>query len=452
MVKKSVTQSDLFGSSSTEDPRHIYTVSDVTRDIKGILENTFAAVWIEGEISNYRPSSSGHYYFSLKDEAALLSAVIFKGSSRNIKFNFEDGLKVICFGNIEVYPPHGKYQLIIEKIEPKGIGSLQLALEQLKTKLDKEGLFAQDHKRQIPPMPARVGIVTSLQGAAIKDILKVLDRRFKDLHIIISSVRVQGEGAKEEIAGAIEDFNAWNESVPVDERVDVLIVGRGGGSVEDLWAFNEEIVCRAIYNSKIPIISAVGHERDVTLSDLVADLRAATPSVAAEIVIPKKEELAARLGELIADLRRALFETATGFTESLDDLRHRLQLGVEHAVTLEERKLEGASKKLFLLSPLALVSRYEEKISQAARAIMVRMEHFYALRSAQFAKHVEKLANLSPLNILARGYSITFLRQSNVIIKDAGLLKSGDVIESRLHKGTVVSTVTEVLGDGRDKI
>ncbi|HNX80779.1 MAG TPA: exodeoxyribonuclease VII large subunit [Candidatus Omnitrophota bacterium] len=452
MVKKGVDQSDLFGTASAEDGRYIYTVSDITRDIQGILENTFAAVWVEGEISNYRPSASGHYYFSLKDESALLAAVIFKGASRNIKFNFEDGLKVICFGNVEVYPPHGKYQLIVEKIEPKGIGSLQLALEQLKTKLDKEGLFAQEHKRLIPHLPSRVGIVTSLQGAAIKDILKVLDRRFKDLHIIINSVKVQGEGAREEIAQAIEDFNFWNESAAPDERVDVLIVGRGGGSVEDLWAFNEEIVCRAIYNSKIPVISAVGHERDVTLSDLVADLRAATPSVAAEIVIPKKEDLRVRVEELTDDLRRSLFEIAAGYSETVEDLSHRLRVGLDHAVALESGKLAMVAKKLLLLSPLALVQRYEDKISQAARAIIVRMEHVYTLRCAQFAKQIEKLTGLSPLNILARGYSITFLRQTNGIMKDAGLLKPGDVIESRLHKGTVVSTVTEVSCDGRDKV
>ncbi len=452
MARKNAVQPELFGTVSSEDSRHIYSVSEVTRDIKGILENTFSAVWIEGEISNYRPSSSGHYYFSLKDEGAILSAVIFKGSSRNIKFNFEDGLKVICFGNIEVYPPHGKYQLIIEKIEPQGIGSLQLALEQLKAKLDKEGLFDQEHKRQIPHLPSRIGIVTSLQGAAITDILNVLERRYKDVRIMIRSVKVQGPGAREEIAEAIEDFNVWNGSASAEERVDVLIVGRGGGSIEDLWAFNEEIVCRAIYQSAIPVISAVGHERDVTLADLVADLRAPTPSVAAEIVIPKKEDLASRIGELTADLRRSLVEFVAGHSERFDDLLHRLRLGMEHTIALESNAVAMVSKKLFLLSPLALVQKYTDTVSQVMRAMTVRMEHFYAMRSAQFSKQVEKLSSLSPLNILSRGYSITFLQKTSAIIKDASSVRPGDVIESRLHKGAMISTVTEVRSDGRDKV
>ena len=216
---------------------------------------------------------------------------MFARANKDVKFKLENGLKVICFGKISIYGPYGKYQIIAEKIEPKGIGSLQLALEQLKAKLEKEGLFAVTHKRPLPYLPSKIGVVTSESGAAIKDILKVLDRRFGDLNIVIRPAQVQGEGAKEDIAQGILDLNAYNDTLSKDERIEVMIIGRGGGSAEDLWAFNEEIVARAIYDSKIPVISAVGHERDWTISDLVADVRAATPSVAAELVIPKKEDL-----------------------------------------------------------------------------------------------------------------------------------------------------------------
>ena len=271
--------------------RHIYTVSEITEGVKLILETSFPEVWVEGEVSNFKAHTSGHFYFSLKDQTAVLPAVMFSRANKDVKFKVENGLKAICFGKISAYGPHGCYQIIVERIEPKGIGSLQLALEQLKIKLAKEGLFASEHKRPLPYLPRRVGVVTSLSGAAIRDILKVLDRRFSDLHIVIRPVQVQGEGAKEEIAAAIGDFNRFNEGLPAAQRIEVMIVGRGGGSIEDLWAFNEEVVARAIYDSRIPVISAVGHEKDWTIADMVADVRAATPSVAAELVTPEKEDL-----------------------------------------------------------------------------------------------------------------------------------------------------------------
>jgi exodeoxyribonuclease VII large subunit len=282
----------------------IYSVSEITFAVKAMLEGNFQGVWVEGEISNCRLQPSGHCYCSLKDDSSILSAVIFSRMFREVKFKVEDGLKVVCYGSLGVYAPQGKYQLIVERIEPKGIGALQLALEQLKEKLEKEGLFAPEHKRAIPYLPAKIGIVTSPTGAAIKDMLKVLERRFKDVHILLAPVRVQGDGAKEEISQAIRDFNEYNETLPEGEKIEVLIVGRGGGSIEDLWAFNEELVCRAIYASGIPVISAVGHERDVTVSDLVADVRAATPSVAAELVLPEKEELRENLDSLTQGLVR----------------------------------------------------------------------------------------------------------------------------------------------------
>jgi exodeoxyribonuclease VII large subunit len=402
--------------------RHIYTVAEITQDIKLILENTFAQVWVEGEVSNFRPSQAGHLYFSLKDKDALLNSVIFARAALDTKFKLEDGLKIICFGKIDVYPPRGQYQLIIERVEPKGIGSLQLALEQLKKRLEKEGLFAQEHKRPIPYLPSRIGLVTSVSGAAIKDILKVLDRRFGDVHVVVSPVQVQGDAAKDEIACAIDNFNRYNEGLPIKERIEVLIVGRGGGSIEDLWAFNEEIVARAIYNSRIPVISAVGHERDWTVADLVADMRAPTPSVAAELVVPEKSELRLQVEEQV---------------ESLN-------LSMGHALELLRQDLIGAQKKLSLLNPVTLLNQHKEKVLNLARQIFVRTEHFLKLRQAGFNTVIEKLSSLSPLNILARGYSITFRMPGEEIIKDNQTLKSGDMIKTRLHKGEIISKVTEV--------
>ncbi len=440
---------DLFASqASRKQERCVYTVSQITQDIKLILENTFGEVWVEGEISNFRAHESGHLYFSLKDEGAVLPAAIFNYQRKDFKFRVENGLKVICFGKIDVYLPHGSYKLIVDKIEPKGIGSLQLALEQLKAKLEKEGLFSPEHKRPIPYLPARIGVVTSLSGAAIKDILKVLDRRFKDIHIIINPVRVQGEGAKEEIAQAIKDFNRLNEDSPAEERIEAMIVGRGGGSIEDLWAFNEEIVARAIYNSRIPVISAVGHERDTTVADLVADVRAATPSVAAELIIPRKEDLKERVSDLSGDLKRTFAEISLGFQEKMDDLTHRLSLSIQNLFRLNANELTSAEKKLALLNPSVLIRQHMVRIADLARQIHVRLGHFIKIRQAEFNASIEKLSSLSPLNILARGYSITFKMPQGEIIKDAEVIKIGDMVKTRLHKGEILSEIREVNKNG----
>jgi exodeoxyribonuclease VII large subunit len=369
---------------------------------------------------------------------------MFFSAANSLKFELKDGIQLVCCGRISVYEKDGKYQLYVQSAEPKGIGSLQLALEQLKQKLEKEGLFKPEHKRPIPYLPSRIGVVTSLSGAAIKDILKVLERRFKDTHIIINPVRVQGEGAKEEIAQAIKDFNDFNSRLDPFNRIEVMIVGRGGGSIEDLWAFNEEIVARAIYNSRIPVISAVGHERDVTIADLVADLRAPTPSVAAELVIPKKEDLKNRITELSADLKRTLSEVVLNFQEDIDELLHRLLLGIGHILELNISNLDMFGKKLALLNPKVMIKQYQEKITNLASQIQVRLNHFLKLRQAEFTKALEKLSSLSPLNILNRGYSITFQMPAGKIIKDAFSIKVGEVIKTRLHKGEILSQVKEV--------
>ena len=266
-----------------EESQHVFTVSELTRGIRSILEQAFDTVWVEGEISNYVLAQSGHAYFSLKDETSQVRCVFFKGNRIRVKFDPEDGDQVLLFGRVNVYEPRGEYQIVVEAMEPRGLGALQKAFEQLKAKLEKEGLFDEAHKQALPEFPWKIGIVTSPTGAAIRDLLNVLHRRNPRVSVVLAPAKVQGEGAAEEIAQAIRDLNTL-------EELDVLIVGRGGGSIEDLWAFNEEVVARAIHESKLPVVSAVGHEIDFTISDFVADLRAPTPSAAAELVVPRLQE------------------------------------------------------------------------------------------------------------------------------------------------------------------
>jgi exodeoxyribonuclease VII large subunit len=426
--------------------RKIFSVSEITQAVKGLLESAFAGVWIEGELSNCHPHSSGHFYCSLKDNASILGGIMYSGKYKDVKFKLEDGLKVLCYGTVSIYAPQGKYQLIIEKVEPKGIGALQLALEQLKEKLEKAGLFAPEHKRAIPYLPSTIGIVTSLTGAAIKDMLKVLERRFKDVHILIYSVRVQGDGAKDEIAQAIDDFNAYNQCLPSGEKIEVLIVGRGGGSIEDLWAFNEEIVCRAIYSSRIPVISAVGHERDVTVSDLVADVRAATPSVAAELVLPRKEDLKEQVDTLSAGLRQAFEDLAHRERTRIGELSHRLAMAAGHVLELNINHLLQTQKKLEILNPAVQIPEYKRKILDRARQIFVRMEHLIKMNEARFRGTVGKLAGLNPLNILERGYSVTFAFPGMNVIKDAKTVKPGEHIKTKVSSGEIISEVKEITG------
>jgi len=445
-VKKNKDMSqDLFAQpDEKKTDRHVFSVSEITQGIKFTLESTFNEVWVEGEISGVSRISTGTVFFSLKDDKSILKCVIFYSFSRALKAEIKDGMKVICFGRVSVYEKDGKYQLYVENLEPKGIGSLQLALEQLKEKLEKEGLFAPEHKKPIPYLPSRIGVVTSPTGAAVRDMLKVLNGRFKDVHIIINPVRVQGEGAKEEIAQAIDEFNRWG-------NIDVMIVGRGGGSIEDLWAFNEEVVARAIYRSAIPVISAVGHERDWTVADLVADKRAATPSVAAEMVIPKKEDLLEQLESLVKQLKKSLFDISLGLQEDLDGLAHRLRLACDHTLELNARQLESTIKKLTMLNPVILIPQYKTKVIDLARQMYVLNRHALALKESGFTKAIEKLSNLNPLNILSRGYSVTFKMPDLGVVKDAALLKKDDVIKTRLHQGSVISRVEEIVRESGER-
>jgi len=368
--------------------KYIYTVSQLTSSIKIVLEDSFQNIWIEGEISNFK-AVSGHFYFTLKDDKSELKCVFFKSSNEKIKFEIKDGMQVLCRGRISIYEQRGVYQLYVAGMEPKGVGALQLAFEQLKEKLFKEGLFEEAHKKPIPLIPERIGIVTSTTGAAIRDILHVLNKRFSNVEVIINPVRVQGDGAKEEIAFAIEEFNAL-------KNVDVMIVARGGGSLEDLWAFNEEIVARAIYNSKIPVISAVGHEIDWTISDFVADMRAPTPSVAAEIVIAKKSELSGRLDEI-------------------------------------EKKIRDF--------PMDIVMEYEQRLDEIEDNMGLRFNHYIELKDGEFKLLSEKLQILSPVGILDRGYSISFKLPDRKIVKNNKDIKKGDLVETKVSKGSFTSKV-----------
>ncbi len=381
----------------TETKKHIYSVSELTRYIKVVLEDTFAKVWVEGEVSNFIRHTSGHMYFSLKDEGSILNCVIFKRTNQDLKFKMENGLKVVAFGKIGVYDKRGQYQLYIENIEPKGIGSLQLAFEQLKKRLQKEGLFDKSRKKPIPYLPYRIGVVTSPTGAAIRDILNVTKRRFQNIDVIISPVRVQGKGSALEIASAIEDFNKF-------KKVDVIIVARGGGSLEDLWSFNEEVVARAIFNSEIPIISGVGHDTDWTITDFVSDFRTPTPSAAAELVIPRKEDLIKSLNDLVERLNQV---------------------------------------------PQDMFQQYEQELDDIIKGLALRMKHFVDITAQKLQNIWGKLDALSPFAVLERGYSITANITTKKVLKDIKSLKSGDRVKTRLRKGSFISRVesTEQGGD-----
>lgn len=435
---------DLFMKQDEKTKKQIFTVSELNAQIKIILEDGFAAVWVEGEVSGISKISTGTTFFSLKDSSSLLKCVIFPSHVHGLKFDLKDGIKVICFGHISLYEKTGQYQLYIEKIEPQGIGSLQLAFEQLKEKLEKEGLFAIEHKRTLPYLPAKIGIITSFSGAALKDMLKVLERRFKDVHIVIRSCLVQGEAAKEDIVEAIREINEYNESLTEDNKIEVLIVGRGGGSIEDLWSFNEEIVVRAIYNSKIPVISAVGHERDFTISDMVADLRAATPSVAAEIILPQKEDLINKVKGSFNRITNIIENVLAESSQNLEDNLHRLKVVMSHSWQFNSHKLEIAVSKLYKLNPAIVIPDLISKVDDLARQIHVRMMHLLEIKEMDFSSGIEKLGSLNPLNILNRGYSVTFRLDDNFVVKDTKVLKEGDLIKTRFFRGEIVSKVCKI--------
>ncbi len=438
--------------------RPIYTVTQLTSEIKSLLERNFEYIWVEGEISNLRIPTSGHLYFTLKDETAQIRAVMFRMQSRLLKFEPADGLQVISYGHLSVYEPRGEYQLIVDHLEPKGLGALQLAFQQLKEKLAQEGLFDAVHKKAIPRLPQRIGIVTSPTGAAIRDMLKIIGRRYANVHILLYPVRVQGPGAALEIAQAIKELNEG-------PNIDVIIVGRGGGSLEDLWAFNEEIVARAIFNSHIPIISAVGHEIDYTIADFVADLRAPTPSAAAELVVREKIELL----EGLTNLRHRLFQNFSAFLEikkeklrsllyrlidprkkisdqrlRVDDLSNRLLKAIRQTLLKKKEIFQLQKDSLYLHHPGRQISQASAHLQRLIHQMILAEKGEIRLLRQKWQSWMEKLNALNPLAILERGYSIVWLLPQGEIIKEAALLKSEDRVKVRVHKGEFIAKVERI--------
>ncbi|HQR38288.1 MAG TPA: exodeoxyribonuclease VII large subunit [Blastocatellia bacterium] len=436
--------------SLLEAPKPL-TVTELTAEIKQILERRFAEVWIEGEISNFKRHSSGHWYFTLKDEGAQVRCASFRNSNRYIRFEPEDGLKVRVRGKLSLYEPRGEYQIIVTSIEPVGIGALQLAFEQLKERLEHEGLFDADRKRPIPMLPRTVGIVTSPTGAALRDMLRVLGRRNRSVSVLIAPTRVQGEGAAREIAAAIEMLSSSG-------RVDVIIAGRGGGSLEDLWSFNEEIVARAIAASVVPVISAVGHETDFTIADFVADLRAPTPSAAAELVAASADELfegirRRRQASLDAVRYRVLHARSSvrslRHSESIAAVPNRVARMMQETDDAREFIVESARAALRSSLSAAEVAGRAIRTFDPRRRILAETARLAALnglmasgtsaalerRRLDLGRLVGALSSLSPLDVLARGYAV--VRSSDgAIVRSVEQVGSGDRISVRVADGT----------------
>ncbi|MFQ5877633.1 MAG: exodeoxyribonuclease VII large subunit [Acidobacteriota bacterium] len=453
----------LFEGAALRSPRgerRVLTVSQLNALARDLLEEAFASVWVEGEVSNLRRYPSGHTYFTLKDASSQIAAVLFRGSAGALRFRPEDGLKVLALGRVSLYEPRGTYQIVVERMEPAGLGALQLAFEQLKQRLMAEGLFDAGRKRPLPLLPRRIGIVTSPSGAAIRDILRVLRRRFDGLHVVIAPSRVQGAGAAEEIVDGIRRLNRLG-------GVDALIVTRGGGSLEDLWPFNEESVARAIAGSAAPVISAVGHEVDVTISDLVADLRAPTPSAAAEMVARSRDELAGTIEGLrsrmratmrlgLLRLRRDLdalgaqraFAAARDrlrdAMQRLDDLSYRLRSHLDRRVVGVRHRLEVTAQRM---STARLAERLAARRAHIAlRARLLRAALGAALDRARdrVSAYGDRLTALSPLAVLARGYAICREERGGMILKDTSGVRPGARVRVRLHRGRLGCEVKEV--------
>ncbi len=404
----------MFVTREVSRMQPVLTVSQLTGLIKDVLEETFTYIYVVGEVSNAKVYPSGHWYFSLKDQEATLPCVCFKNANSSIKFKLEDGLMMVARGKLSVYPPRGSYQMIVTGLEPVGVGEWQLAFDQLAAKLEKEGFFAPERKRPIPIFPRRIGVVTSPAGAALRDILHTLKRRNRSLDVVISPCKVQGEGSAEEIAGAIAILSEV-------EDVDVIIVARGGGSIEDLWSFNTEVVARAVLSAAVPVISGVGHETDVTICDLVADMRAPTPTAAAELV-------------------------AKGTVELMDKwsiLDRRL-----HSQMTE--KLNAARRQVERLSPLNSLMRYSERLQRLSDRVIALRQSLNSRLNVQFAAaghrlktNREKLLALGPLNVLLRGFSV-LRKNDKTVVRSFSDVKPGETLEALLHEGKLKIKIESV--------
>jgi exodeoxyribonuclease VII large subunit len=450
--------SDLFDLPFEDEkpaaaPRRLLTVTELTVRVRDLLEMQFPEIWVEGELSNCRVWNTGHLYFTLKDQASQVRAVIFRTALRYLKFKPADGLRVVARGRISVYEPKGEYQLVCEHLEPHGLGALQLAFDQLKKRLQAEGLFDGSRKRPLPVLPRKIGIVTSLDGAALRDIINVLHRRYGNAHLVIRPTRVQGEGAAGEIARGLRAIGRVS-------GVDVVIVGRGGGSIEDLWAFNEEAVARAIADCPVPVISAVGHEIDVTIADFVADLRAPTPSAAAELVVTAKDEFVARIDRLRDRIRaasEARVRTLAGRVHAVSarpafagfpgrvamrgrhaaELGHALLQRARAALAARERRVQQLRRQLDGFDAgrrLALVrTRLMSGRSRLTAAVTERRHR----AAAQLAMTAGRLDALSPLSVLGRGYAVCWTADGTRIIRAASTVAPGDDVRVTLSQGAL---------------
>lgn len=441
----------------SQQQRQILSVSQLNRSAKDLLETYLPLLWVEGEISNLAKPSSGHWYFSLKDSRAQVRCAMFKGRNALLRFAPQAGQKVVCRARVSLYEGRGEFQLIVEHMEPAGLGDLHLQFEALKEKLKTEGLFDEQHKQELPSNPKRLGVVTSPSGAAIHDIIQVLKRRFPALEIVIYPCAVQGKDAKHEIAAAIARANRAN-------TCDLLIVGRGGGSLEDLWAFNEEVVARAIFHSKLPIVSAVGHEVDFTIADFVADLRAPTPSAAAELISPSQEDWLAWLRDCQIDMSAAIRrqiaqanqqlrhlrarlrhpqQTLDYYSQGLDGLELRLKRAIHNQIRDHHQTLNNQSARLNRLSPGALIHQKSELLAEQQARLKMAMQRVIEGQQAQVTRNAQLLNSFSPLNVLSRGYAIA-LTEKNQVIKDANTVKPGQTLKTKLHRGHLLSRVVDI--------
>jgi exodeoxyribonuclease VII large subunit len=452
MPTENERQTDLF--ARRPGPR-VLTVSELTTEVKGLLEGKYAKVWVSGEVSNCRRQSSGHVYLNLKDDGASLQAVIFRSQARYLRFDLKDGLEVLAMGRLSVYAPRGQYQLIVDHVEPKGLGALQAAFEALKEKLAKEGLFDPNRKKPLPRLPRKVGVVTSPTGAAVRDFLRVLGRRNPHVSALIAPARVQGDGAAGEIARQLARLDARGDC-------DLIVLTRGGGSIEDLWAFNEEAVARAVAACRTPVVCAVGHEVDFTIADFVADLRAPTPSAAAEMIAPEhramvrelrglRDRLGHAMGRRLEQRRARLLSTWGRIADPrrvladrrlrLEALRERAESTVADALRRRERHLAGFRERLDRQHPRARLHRLHRDLEQRAMQLSAAVERSLGGARRRQAELAGKLDALSPLKVLGRGYALVQAADGRVV-RAAGDVQAGDALGIRVGRGRIEATVT----------
>src|SRR5277367_720707 len=438
--------------------RRIYSVGDLTAKIRDLFAKNFTDTTVQGEISNCRPAASGHIYFTLKDDRAQIRCVFFKNQQRGIKFRPEDGLHVTVRGSLSVYEARGEYQIYVETIEPVGLGALQLAFEQLKKRLEAEGLFSQERKKPLPMLPNRIGLITSPRGAAVRDVIRILRRRFPNVCLTLYPVRVQGDGAAKEIVEALRHFNRKS-------TVDVIILARGGGSIEDLWSFNEEIVARAISVSLIPIISGVGHETDFTIADFVADMRASTPSAAAELVVQTRREFDKHIADLRETLagaiRYRLLESSRrvhelagrrAFRRPLDLLRQqrqrademtsRLALGLRARLEQSRKRFTAAHLRIASFDFRVKIAAFRLRLEKRAAELGVRAERFLRAKRERLERFRLQLEERSPLRVLERGYAIATDGAGN-LLRDTVQVALGDTVAIQLHRGRLLGEIKQ---------